>query len=150
MPEDTAFDPGTVVADGLAVLVGLSGDATLAKGGTLIYGDLKEALRPEIHADDHATIALPCVLMAGGIPALMTILDDRAILAWKEGRFRKVPRVEVARLDSRGGSTVAPGVGARHTVKVLTVMWDDVEPWVVAVPDNAETTRFLRTCLSAK
>ncbi len=148
MPESATFDPGAVVADGLAVLVDISGDPSLAVGGTYFYDAVRGVLDPEIRSGDRAAIALPCVRMAGGLPALLMILEDRAILGWREGRFRKVSRVEVARLDALGGSTVAPGVGAHKTVKVLTVMWEDLPPWVLAVPDNAETTRLLRTCLA--
>jgi hypothetical protein len=120
MPESAAVHQGTVVADGLAVLVGLSGDPTLATGGTGIYEALKEALRPEIRSGDHAEIALPCVRMADKFPALVVVLRDRA--------------------------TIAPGIGSRQPVQVLTVQWADRPPWVVAVPSDTSTTRSLRTC----
>ena len=144
MPDDTAVDPGTVVADGLAVLVGLSGDPSLAKGGTAIYEPLKEALRPEIRPGDEAEIVLPCVRMADRCPALLVVFQDRAILAWASGRFRKRARVETVPLSESWGATVAPGTGARKPVQVLTVQWAEQAPWVVAVPSDAATTRFLR------
>jgi hypothetical protein len=150
MPGNPAVDLGAVVADGLAVLVGLSGDPSLAKGGTAIYGSLKDALSPEIRPGDHAQIALPCVRMADRYPALLVVLQERAILAWSAGRFRSTPRVETVPLIESWGATIAPGIGARQPVQVLTVLWAERPPWVVAVPSDATTTRFLRTCFIAR
>jgi hypothetical protein len=146
MADSATFDPGAVVTDGLAVLVGLSGDPSLAVGGTSFYQALAEALPPEIRSGDRATIALPCVRMADTLPAL---LEDRAILAWKAGRFRKTSRVETVPLSSSWGATIAPGIGAHKPVKVLTVQWGDRPPWTLAVPSDDGTTRVLRTCFKA-
>lgn len=150
MPETAAVDPGVVVADGLAVLVGLSGDPSLAKGGTGIYESLKDALQPEFRAGDHAEIALPCVRMDDRFPALLLVLQDRAILAWNSGRFRATSRVETVPLGESWGATIAPGIGARQPVQVLTVQWAERPPWVIAVPSDATTTRFLRACFIAR
>lgn len=149
MREDTTSDPAALVADGLAVVVGLSGDPTLALGGTRIYDAVKDAVAPEIRSGDSATIVLPCVRMEGGLPALLLILEDRAILGWEEGRFRKTSRTETVPLSSSWGATIAPGIGARQPVKVLTVQWGDQPPWVLAVPSDDAVTRFLRTCFIA-
>jgi hypothetical protein len=52
-------------------------------------------------------------------------------------------------LSASLGATIAPGLGARQPVKVLTVQWAEQPPWVLAVPSDASTTRFLRTCFVA-
>ncbi len=149
MRDDTTFDPAALIADGLAVVVDLSGDPTLALGGTRIYDVVRDAVAPEVRPGDRATIVLPCVRMDGGLRSLLLVLEDRAILAWEEGRFRKTSRVETAPLSSSWGATIAPGIGARQPVKVLTVQWGDRDPWVVAVPSDDAVTRFLRTCFKA-
>lgn len=149
MPESAAVDPAAVVADGLAVLVGVSGDPSLATGGASFYEALKDALRPEFRSGDHAEIALPCVRIADRLPALLVVLQDRAILAWTSGRFRKTTHVETVQRSASWGSTVAPGIGARQPIQVLTVQWAEQAPWVVAVPSDAATTRFLRTLFAA-
>jgi hypothetical protein len=149
MPADATFDPAGVVAAGLAVVAELAGDPSLATGGAGLYGTLKEALAPEIRPGDRATIALPCVRMADRLPALLVVLQDRAILAWKSGTYRKTLHAEAVPLSASWGATIAPGTGARQPVKVLTVQWAEHPPWVLAVPSDASTTRFLRTCFIA-
>jgi hypothetical protein len=149
MPETAAVDPGAVVADGLAVLVELSGDPSLAVGGKRFYKEFERVVRPEIRSGDRATIALPCVRMDDRFPALLVVLQDRAILAWKSGRFRRTTYVETVPLRTSWGATVAPGVGARQPVQVLTVQWAEQQPWVVAVPSDSATTRFVRALFAA-
>lgn len=149
MPADAAFDPAEVVAAGLSVVAELAGDPSLATGGASIYRAVGAALRPEIRAGDRATIAVPCVRMADKLAALLVVLQDRAILAWKSGVYRKALHAEIVPLAASWGATIAPGIGARQPVKVLTVQWADAPPWVLAVPSDESTTRFLRTCFIA-
>ena len=149
MSAGATFDAAGVVDAGLAVVVDLAGDASLAAGGARIYRGVEAALRPEIHEGDRATVALPCVRMEDKLPALLLLLQDRAILAWRSGLYRKVLHVETRPLSASSGATIAPGVGARQPVKVLTVQWAEDAPWVVAVPSAERTTRFLRTCFIA-
>jgi hypothetical protein len=149
MPADATFDPAEVVAAGLSVVAELAGDPSLAAGGAGIYRAVEGALRPEIRAGDRATIALPCIRMADKLPALLVVLQDRAIVAWKSGMYRKTLHAETMPLGASWGATIAPGTGARQLVKVLTVQWADQPPWVLAVPSDASTTRFLRTCFIA-
>jgi hypothetical protein len=149
MPADATFDPAEVVAAGLAVVAGLAGDPSLAAGGAGIYRSVQGALVPEIRAGDRATIALPCVRMADKLPALLVVLQDRAILAWKSGVYRKTLHAETVPLSASWGATIGSGFGARQPVKVLTVQWAEHPSWVLAVPSDASTTRFLRTCFVA-
>ena len=149
MPADATFDAAEVVAAGLAVVAELAGDPSLVAGGARIHEALEEALRPEIRAGDRARIALPCVRMADKLPALLVVLQDRAIVAWRSGIYRKKDHVETVPLSASWGATIAPGLGARQPVKVLTVQWAEQPPWVLAVPSDASTTRFLRTCFIA-
>ncbi len=149
MPRDATFDPSEVVAAGLAVVAELAGDPSLATGGAGIYRAVEGALRPEIRARDRATIVVPCVRMADKLPALLVVLQDRAVVAWKSGVCRKVLHAETVPLSASWGATIAPGLGARQPVKVLTVQWAEQPPWVLAVPSDPSTTRFLRTCFVA-
>ena len=149
MHADATFDPAEVVAAGLSVVAELARDPSLATGGTGIYRAVEGALRPEIRAGDRATIAVPCVRMADKLPALLVVLQDRAILAWKSGVYRKTLHAETVPLSASWGATIAPGIGARQPVKVLTVQWAEQPPWVLAVPADEPTTRFLRTCFIA-
>ncbi len=149
MPAEVTFDAAAVVAAGLSVVVELAGDPSLAVGGTRIYRTVEDAVRPEVRVGDRATIALPCVRMADKLPALLLVLQDRAIVGWKSGVYRKTLHVETVPLSASWGATIAPGIGARQPVKVLTVQWAEQPPWVLAVPSHDSTTRFLRTCFIA-
>jgi hypothetical protein len=149
MSADATFDPAEVVAAGLSVVAELAGDPSLAAGGAGIYRAVGGALRPEIRSGDRATIAVPCVRMSDKLPALLVVLQDRAILAWRSGLYRKKLHVDTMPLSASWGATIAPGLGARQPVKVLTVQWAEQPPWVLAVPSDASTTRFLRTCFIA-
>lgn len=149
MPADAEFDPAEVVAAGLSVVAELAGDPSLATGGAGIYRAVARAVAAEIRPGDRATIAVPCVRMEGKLPALLVVLQDRAVLAWKSGVYRKALHAETVPLSASWGATVAPGIGARQPVKVLTVQWAEQPPWVLAVPSNDSTTRFLRTCFIA-
>ena len=143
-----ASDAAGVVSDGLAVLVGLTKDSSLELGGTTFFEAAGAELRAELRPGDAATIALPCVRMADKVPALLVVLQDRAILAWSKGLVRKRVTVETVPLSSVWGSTVAPGIGARHPVMVLTVQWADRPPWTVAIPTDPELNQFMRTCFA--
>ena len=149
MPADPKFDPADVVAAGLAVVAELAGDPSLVAGGAAIYRVVGPAVGPGIRPGDRATIAVPCVRMADKLPALLVVFDDRAILGWKSGAFRGRLHVETVPLGSSWGATISPGLGAHQPVKVLTVQWAERDPWVLAVPSDAATTRFLRTCFIA-
>ncbi len=136
----------TVVADGLAVVVGLASDPSLAVGGMTVFDSVAGALESEIRATDRASIAFPCVRVKGRKGALAIVLDDRAILAWATGIYRVEPHVDVVPRAKSWGATVAPGLGARQPVRILTVQWAERDPWVVAVPDHPEVAKFVREC----
>lgn len=150
MPDAATHDPRAVVVAGLAIAVEVSGDPSLATGGARIYDAVRTLIAPELGPDDRATIAVPCVRMADRLGALLLVLQDRAILAWTSGVYRKKFRFETMPLSSSWGATIAPGSGARQPVKVLTVQWAEAPPWVVAVPSDAATTRLLRECFIAR
>jgi hypothetical protein len=150
MPDALSFDPKDLVAGGLSVAVTVSGDASLAVGGTRIYESVRAAIAPELGPADHVTIVVPCVRIADRLGAILVVLQDRAILAWVSGIYRKKRHVEVMPLSSSWGATIAPGSGARRAIRILTIQWAEGPPWVIAVPSDAATTRFLRECFIAR
>ncbi len=150
MPGSPISDPTSVVAEGFAALADLTRDPSLVTGGEAIHRSVATALAAELRDGDRATIATPCIRMEGQRPSLLIVLDDRAVLAWTTGVLRPTPHAEALPLDESWGATVAPGKGARQPVKVLTVQWAESDPWVVAVPDRPELTRFLRECFRAR
>jgi hypothetical protein len=89
MSADGTFDPAKVIAAGLAVVADLAGDPSLAAGGAGIFKAAEPVVRPEIGAGDEATITVPCVRMKDKLPALLVVLQDRAIVAWKSGVYRR-------------------------------------------------------------
>ena len=128
---------------GLAVVAELAGDPSLAAGGTDIYRAVGVGDGARRSAREIARRS-PC--RASGWPTgsprcswwSRTVRYSRGVGRCTERRLE----AETMPLSASWGATVAPGIGARQPVKVLTVQWADDAPWVLAVPSAEATTRF--------
>jgi len=149
MPE-VAAEVAATIARGLASVVELTREPALATGGETILRSVSGAVAAELDPREDIVIALPCIQMADKKPSLLVVLEDRAILAWSTGVLRSTPHSDVVPLAESWGATIAPGIGSRQPVKVLTVQWAERDPWVVAVPDYPQLTGRLRELFRAR
>lgn len=136
MTDNDNFDPTDIVVDGLAVTAETCGDPSAGKDGAGLYCDVKEQFDREIRPGDKAVIAFPCVSMEAREPALVLVLEDRAILAWSKGLFR--PKVSIV-TEPRSAVTdacIEPGSGSNRAATFLVVSFGDDRRWTLAMPGN--------------
>ncbi len=91
-----------VITDGLMNYVALSGDKSDVDLVGALYGDLQEAFMSELREGDVCDFAFPSMILRRDVraPTLVVILQDRVVVAWQKGLFRKKLEQEVVSVQN--------------------------------------------------
>jgi hypothetical protein len=135
------YDPSDTIADGLAVYAVITNDHSAVDDGALIYRTLSRRLREVMRPGDSCSAALPAMILNSNLRAacFVAILQDRVLIAYQRGLFRKTSEVIVIPTstitDVRGhiGST-----GSAKGASLITFAGDPTAS--IAVPSTTAAT----------
>src|SRR5216684_2528465 len=82
---------GNILANGLMNFANVSGDKSMMELATVALRDVRDVFVENIKADDTCTFAFPSMVVLPDIrvECFVAVLDDRVIVAWRKGFFKK-------------------------------------------------------------
>jgi hypothetical protein len=125
--EDQVVD---ILANGLMNFANATGDKSMVELATMALRDVRDVFVENIKADDTCTFAFPSMVVLPDIrvECFVAILNDRVIVAWRKGLFRKktVSRVIPKHTIKQASWAVVnrPGV-TRGGAALLTIIADE-------------------------
>lgn len=131
------FDPDDLIVDGITNTVDLLGDADFTMLAAQAYRPVRAVVQPLLQPGDVVRLTLPTLLLLTNPTrrpsAVALFLDNRLILAWTIGVFKKTAHHVVLRTDEITEVSVGNGTGSASAATVLTVRagnasWDLVLP----------------------
>ena len=119
-----------ILANGLTNFANATGDKAVLEMGAIGFRDVKDVFIENIRADDTCIFAFPSMVVLPDIrvECFVAVLNDRVIVAWRKGVFRKttVSRV-IPKSTIRQASWAVinrPGV-TRGYAALLTIIADE-------------------------
>jgi hypothetical protein len=125
--EDQVVD---ILANGLMNFANATGDRSMMQLATMALRDVRDVFVENIKADGICTFAFPSMVVLPDIrvECFVAILNDRVIVAWRKGLFRKktVSRVILKHTIKQASWAVVnrPGV-TRGGTALLTIIADE-------------------------
>ncbi|MFL5659577.1 MAG: hypothetical protein ACJ8CB_36020 [Ktedonobacteraceae bacterium] len=144
-----------ILAKGLMNFANATGDRSMVQAGAIALRDVKDVFVENIRADNTCTFAFPSMVVLPDIrvECFVAILNDRVIVAWRKGLFRKttVSRV-IPKSTIKGASWGVinrPGVTRGSGAALLTIIADDTID--IALPrDNPAVANAILSAVQAK
>ena len=80
-----------ILANGMENFVNATGDREMSKFGAMVLSDIKDVFIENIKAGDTCAFAFPSMVVLPDIrvECFVAILNDRVVVAWRKGIFRK-------------------------------------------------------------
>ena len=87
----TSYDPSDTIADGLAVFALSTDDDSVTHAGAAAYRRVYRAVREQMRPGDSCRLALPSTIVTPDrrIACLVIVLQDRVLVAYERGLFRR-------------------------------------------------------------
>jgi hypothetical protein len=150
--EDQVVD---ILSNGLMNFANATGDRSMVQAGAMGLREVRDVFVENIKADDTCTFAFPSLIVLPDIrtDCFVAILNDRVIVAWRKGLFRKttVSRV-IPKSTIKGaswGGINHPGVTRGSGAALLTIIADDTID--IAMPrDNPAVANAILSAVQAK
>jgi hypothetical protein len=144
-----------ILAKGLMNFANATGNRSMVQAGGIALRDVKDVFVENIRADNTCTFAFPSMVVLPDIrvECFVAILNDRVIVAWRKGLFRKttVSRV-IPKSTIKGaswGGINHPGVTRGSGAALLTIIADDTID--IAMPrDNPAVANAILSAVQAK
>lgn len=117
-----------ILSVGLINFVNATGDRSMMELATIALRDVRDVFVENIRADDTCTFAFPSMVVLPDIrtDCFVTVLNDRVIVAWRKGLFRKttVSRVIPKSTIKQASQAVSNRPGSRGAT-LLTIIADE-------------------------
>lgn len=80
-----------IISDGLMNFADAIGDKSMVEAGAMTYGDTQDVFVEHIQTDNTCTFAFPSMVLLPGIrtECFVAVLNDKVIVAWRTGFFKK-------------------------------------------------------------
>ena len=127
-------DASETVIDGLTNFAQFMQDINFGKAGGLEYRAIKSAIDEAMTPSDVCVLAFSTIILDQNTrpSAFVVIVQDRVIVAWKRGAFRKVVMREVIPFSSITSVQRVIGEGA---LRAANLMWiDGASTVTIALP----------------